>query len=220
MISIETYMTTLTGLLLEAFGRDLLYVGLQGSHLRGEAIEQSDIDVMVILEEVTLPVLDRYRAVLAGAGHEELSCGFLCSRADMAHWNPTEIPGLLRGTKDYYGTLAAYVPAYTAYDLKVYLQTGFGNLYHEITHRYIHSPRERSYTALAELHKPVFFLLQNLLLYRDGTFPANRAALADVLTGEDSAVWEMLCRCRTDGQGTTADLACLLAWCERTMQTL
>ena len=220
MISIETYMTTLTGLLLEAFGRDLLYVGLQGSHLRGEATEQSDIDVMVILEEVTLPVLDRYRAVLAGAGHEELSCGFLCSRADMAHWNPTEIPGLLRGTKDYYGTLAAYVPAYTAYDLKVYLQTGLGNLYHEITHRYIHSPRERSYTALAELHKPVFFLLQNLLLYRDGIFPANRAALADVLTGEDSAVWEMLCRCRTDGQGTTADLACLLAWCERTMQTL
>lgn len=220
MICIETYMTGMVTLLRQAFGSDLLYVGLQGSYLRGEATETSDIDVMVILEEVSLPVLDRYRAVLKAAGNEELSCGFLCSRADMAHWNAQEIPGLLHGTKDYYGTLADLVPPCTEYDLKLFLQTGFGNLYHEITHRYIHSSLENSLSALADLHKPVFFLFQSLLLYRDGTFPANRAALAEVLTGEDSAVWEMLCRCRTDGQGTTADLACLLAWCERTMQTL
>lgn len=220
MISIESYMTGMVDLLRQAFGKDLLYVGLQGSYLRGEATEKSDIDVMVILEEVSLPLFDRYRAVLKAAGNEELSCGFLCSRADMAHWNPQEIPGLLHGTRDYYGSLADLVPPYTEYDLKLFLQTGLGNLYHEITHRYIHSTPGRSLSALAELHKPVFFLLQSLLLYRDGTFPENRAALMKILTGEDSVVWEMLCRCRTDGQGTTDDLARLLAWCEHTLQTL
>lgn len=220
VISIDTYMNTMVRLLRETFGRDLLYVGLQGSYLRGEAHEQSDIDVMVILEEVTLPLLDRYRLVLREAGNEELSCGFLCSRADMAHWNPTEIPGLLRGTKDYWGTLADFVPSWTAYDLKVYLQTGLGNLYHEITHRYIHRPPERSLTAMAEFHKPVFFLFQNLLLYRGGEYPANRAALTEQLTGEDRDIWDMLIRCRENGTGTMEDLAVLLAWCEKTMHTL
>ncbi|MBR4960413.1 MAG: nucleotidyltransferase domain-containing protein [Clostridia bacterium] len=220
MISIEPYMTGMVDLLRQAFGKDLLYVGLQGSYLRGEATEKSDIDVMVILEEVSLPLLERYRTVLQAAGNEELSCGFLCSRADMAHWNPQEIPGLLRGTRDYYGSLVDFVPPYTEYDLKLFLQTGLGNLYHEITHRYIHSSPECSLSALADLHKPVFFLLQSLLLYRNNTFPENRTALAKMLTGEDSAVWEMLCRCRTDGHGTADDLAYLLTWCEHTLQNL
>jgi len=220
MICIDTYMSTLLPLLRREFGTDLLYVGLQGSYLRGEATENSDIDIMVILERVDLAVLDRYRAVLAAVGEEELSCGFLCSRADMIHWNPTEIPGLLRSTKDYYGTLAGFVPPYTAYDLKVYLQTGFGNLYHEITHRYIHSTPEHSYAALAELHKPVFFLFQNLLLYRDGIYPENRRMLTDLLTGKDRDIWEMLSRCRENGTGTREDLAALLAWCEKILHTL
>ena len=33
-----------------AFGERLLYMGLQGSYLRGEAREDSDIDVMVMTE--------------------------------------------------------------------------------------------------------------------------------------------------------------------------
>lgn len=220
MVCIQRYMDALLANLRQTFGEELLYVGLQGSYLRGEANENSDIDIMVILETVDLPVLDRYRAVLEAVGDTDKSCGFLCSREDMAHWNPTEIPHLLRCTKDYYGQLAALVPTCTAYDLKVFLQTSLGNLYHEIVHRYIHRPTERSLEALAELHRAVFFILQNLLLCRDNVYPENRAALSEMLTGEDAAVWEMLCRCRRDGCGTAEDLSQLLAWCGKTMQTL
>lgn len=220
MVAINMYMDALLTRLRQAFGPSLLYVGLQGSYLRGEATEDSDIDVMVVLETVDLPALDRYRAVLEVVGDTDKACGFLCSRADLAHWNPTEIPHLLRCTKDYHGVLAELVPPCTEYDLKVFLQTALGNLYHEITHRYIHRSAERSLEALSGLHRPVFFILQNLLLYRDGIYPETRGALAEILTGTDLAVWEMLCRCRKDGHGTTEDLARLLTWCETTLQTL
>ena len=213
-------MDALLALLRQTFGDALLYVGLQGSYLRGEAHENSDIDIMVILETVDLPALDRYRAVLETVGDTDKSCGFLCSREDMAHWNPTEIPHLLRRTKDYYGNLADFVPPYTTYDLKVFLQTALGNLYHELVHRYIHRPPERSLEALAELHRSVFFILQNLLLYRDGVYPETRAVLAEILTGEERKIWEMLCRCRENDCGTAEDLSQLLAWCAKTMHTL
>ncbi|SEQ09490.1 Nucleotidyltransferase domain-containing protein [Treponema bryantii] len=45
-LNIDNYMKNLISRCKEAFGERLLYVGLQGSHLRGEATENSDIDVM------------------------------------------------------------------------------------------------------------------------------------------------------------------------------
>ena len=51
---IEVYMQTIKQELLNTFGDELVYLGLQGSFRRGEARESSDIDVMVILEEFTV----------------------------------------------------------------------------------------------------------------------------------------------------------------------
>ena len=44
--NIDNYMENLISRCKEAFGNRLVYVGLQGSYLRGEATENSDIDVM------------------------------------------------------------------------------------------------------------------------------------------------------------------------------
>ena len=72
----------------------------------------------------------------------------------------------------------------------------------------------------ADLFQCFHFLFQNLLLYRGGEYPANRAALTEQLTGEDRDIWDMLIRCRENGTGTMEDLAVLLAWCEKTLHTL
>ena len=50
MFSMDDYLARLLAELKETFGTRLLYVGLQGSYQRGEADEQSDIDVMAVLE--------------------------------------------------------------------------------------------------------------------------------------------------------------------------
>ena len=94
MVEIDGYMERLIGLLQAQFGGLLLFVGLQGSYLRGEATEDSDIDAMVILSKLSPEMLRRYRRVIKTAGYEELSCGFICGREEMKSWNRFEIPCL------------------------------------------------------------------------------------------------------------------------------
>ena len=52
MVDIKSWMGELLGKLQAVFGERLLYLGQQGSYLRGEATEQSDIDVMIVLDRV------------------------------------------------------------------------------------------------------------------------------------------------------------------------
>ena len=50
MFDLDSYLNDLISNCRTAFGDRLLYVGLQGSYLRGEAHEGSDIDVFVDTE--------------------------------------------------------------------------------------------------------------------------------------------------------------------------
>ena len=61
MIPVETYMHSVIEALKNRFADRLLYVGLQGSYLRGEATENSDIDVVVILENLSVQDMTGYR---------------------------------------------------------------------------------------------------------------------------------------------------------------
>ena len=54
MFDLNKYLTDLMLSCQLAFGERLLYMGLQGSYLRGEAHENSDIDVMVILDRFSV----------------------------------------------------------------------------------------------------------------------------------------------------------------------
>ena len=60
MVNIEHYIINLTELLRQKFGTQLLYIGLQGSYLRNEATENSDIDVVVILDALTINDINTY----------------------------------------------------------------------------------------------------------------------------------------------------------------
>ena len=52
LVDINDYTNRLTEELKTKFGDRLLYVGLQGSYLRGEATLESDIDIMLVLDEI------------------------------------------------------------------------------------------------------------------------------------------------------------------------
>lgn len=105
MIRIEEYTQKLIDLLKHAFSDRLVYVGLQGSYLRQEATDTSDIDIMAVIDDLDFADLDRYRSVLEKAGNYELSCGFLCGKDELANWNPLEICHLTHTTKDLFGSL-------------------------------------------------------------------------------------------------------------------
>ena len=190
MFNAADYINKLIEQLRACFGKRLAYVGLQGSYLRNEANENSDIDIMVVIDGLTVYDMDVYRGIIKTLGDHEKSCGFICGTEDLKNWNSLEICHLLNTTKDYFGTLTELVPKYTTEDVRSFVKLSLGNLYHELCHRFIHSEREKTVSALPRIYKSVFFILQDLHYLESGSFMSCKKDLAEVLTGKDKLVLE------------------------------
>ena len=68
MFDVEAYIQNLIGECKNVFAERLLYVGLQGSYMRKEATDESDIDVMILLEDFSVADMDAYRRILKKIG--------------------------------------------------------------------------------------------------------------------------------------------------------
>ena len=191
MFDLDSYLNDLISNCRAAFGARLLYVGLQGSWLRGEAYENSDIDVMVILDRFSVQDMDQYREILKKIGFYERSCGFICGKEELLRWSPLEVCQLRHTTKDLYGTLADYLPSAAREDEVNYVKLSLGDLYHELCHRYIYAGRERNIAAFRGACKGVFFLMQNLYYLETGHFILTKKELKEAVSAEDRRVLEL-----------------------------
>ncbi len=214
---LDGYLERLEKSLEREFGADFLYLGLQGSYLRGEATDSSDIDAMVILESLTQRELDRYRKIIEDLGDFERSCGFICSREDIAHWNPLELSQLRLATKDLHGSLADLLPSWTREDEINYVKFSLNNLYHALCHSYLHSPRERFAAKLASHFKSAFFILQFTHYLESGDFIQSKRELADALSGDERVIMSRALSGETD---LARDFALLQGWCQRKLASL
>ena len=221
MINVEKYIQRLTAILQNYFGARLIYVGLQGSYLRGEATSDSDLDIMVVIDDLSVSDLSSYRTLIESLDYSDRSCGFICSKEDLLHWNRLEICNLLHSTKDYYGTLKDLVPEYSMDDIRSYIKLCINNLYHEICHRYIHGQIDKSMAALPGIYKSVFFILQNLHYLTSGVFVASKSELLSCLDGRNREILE---RSVGYGIGKEYDFAesflLLFSWCQETLSAL
>ncbi len=191
MFRIDEYIDELIEALKKAFGERLVYIGLQGSYLRGEETKNSDIDIMAVIDNISVEDLKTYQKVLVSVGNFDKSCGFICGKADLEHWNPLEICHLLNTTKDYYGELKNLVPAYTMEDERNYVKFSLNNLYHEICHRYVHADREYNISKLPATCKSVFFIMQHLYYLNSGNFVPTKRELLECVQDEDKTVLEL-----------------------------
>ncbi len=218
MYKTNVYISTLIELLKTTYHERLLYVGLQGSYLRGEATEHSDIDIMVVISDMSVADLAKYREAISSLEDYDKSCGFICGIEELKNWNPLEICHLLHTTKDYYGTLAKLLPEYTENDVRNFVKMSLGNLYHEICHRYIHAPKEKNIDKLPYTYRSVFFILQNLYYLDSGKFIGTKKELREVLSGKDGLVLDTAISL---AGGTEFDFDeafdLLFTWCKETM---
>jgi predicted nucleotidyltransferase len=90
MIEITAWTNTFLNTLNDHFGDRVWFVGLQGSFARGEATENSDIDMVVILDELSALDVVTYKAMLDTLPHRELICGFLSGKNEILNWEPSE----------------------------------------------------------------------------------------------------------------------------------
>ena len=219
MIDVENYICNLIALLKERFGERLIYVGLQGSYLRGEATPDSDIDVMVVIDKLNVFDLDGYQTIIRSMEHNEKACGFICGKDDLAHWNPLEICHLINSTKDYFGVLSDLVPAYTVCDIRNFVKTSVNNLYHEICHGYIYA--QRNISELISAYKCVFFILQNLYYLKHQKFVQTKDELLRLLNGQDYVVLKCLIDFNNGEQlAFSESFQLLFTWCQETLKAV
>ncbi len=212
VIDINDYTKKLTNELKMKFGDRLLYVGLQGSYLRGEATPESDIDIMLVFDEVHAEDLIAYRQILTELGEYERACGFVCGRDELQNWFPEEICHLLHTTSDVYGKLSEIAPAYSKKDVADYIKMSVGNLYHMLCHRRIHSDMEKNVYKLPLAKRDIFFILQNLYYLEKEDFIEKKADVYSKVKGLDLEVWEGLSKDITI-ENLDSNLDLLLSWC-------
>ena len=91
--SIEAWMRKYCEEMKKQFENRIWFIGLQGSYGRGEATEQSDIDVVLILDKITYEDLRTYSSLLERLPNREKICGFVSAdsspgRRNCWHGNP------------------------------------------------------------------------------------------------------------------------------------
>ena len=218
MFNPDAYLQELINEMKAVFGGRLLYAGLQGSYLRGEATENSDLDVMVIIDHLCVQDLANYRKIISRLQDYEKSCGFICGMDEFSKWNPLELCHVLHSTKDYYGRLSELLPRYERQDILNDVRLSLGNLYHEICHGYVHADPARNRQELPVTCKSVFFILQNVYYLKTSVFCLTKKELLDVLEDDDRAVMEMSMKiCLNADYDFDPAFEQLLIWCQKTL---
>ena len=209
---LDNYIQNLISECKTAFNTRLLYMGLQGSYLRGEAHENSDIDIMVIIDDFTVTDMQTYREILKKIGWFEKSCGFICGKSEMLNWNPLEVCQLKFTTKDLLGTLTDYLPPATRQDEINYVKISLGNLYHELCHRFIHADKEKNIANFRSTCKGFFFLIQNLYYLESGNFILSKKELKEKVAATDCRILEF--SDLPDDYNFDEAFSELFAWCQ------
>ena len=218
MINIDDYMENLTAALKTTFAERLVYIGLQGGYRRGEADDNSDIDIMLVLDALKPEDMDSYSEILRSLGHFDKACGFICGKEELEFWNRLEVCQLIHETKDYYGCLKSLMPEYNKADVANYIRFSVGNLYHELCHRYVYTDKENSAAKLAGCYKVTFYMLQNLYWLKTGEYILSKAELLSRLDGLNRAVLSTGIELKQGGS-LEFDKAYLLLfnWCRETI---
>ena len=77
MIDITAWMQDFLQTLNKTFANRVWFIGLLGSYGRGEAMETSDIDVVVMLDELSASDIQKYNTMLDALPHREMISGVL-----------------------------------------------------------------------------------------------------------------------------------------------
>ena len=177
MINISVWLYSFLKKLDETFGERVFFAGYQGSYARGEATEDSDIDVVVILDKLTVEDLDAYSKMLDGLKYRERICGFISGKDELMEWDTSELFQFYHDTKSLIGTLSCLLPLIDESAIKNAIKLGACNIYHGCLHNMLHG---KSVEALKELYKAATFTVQAIVFYKTGKYIREMKYLADI----------------------------------------
>ena len=185
MIEITNWVNEFLSALNKQFGNRVCFVGLQGSFARGEATEKSDIDIVVILDELSTSDVTTYNAMLDTLPHRELICGFLSGKNEILNWEPSDLFQFYYDTKPIKGSLDELLPLIDDDAVKRAIKIGACNIYHGCVHNMI---IDKSEDILRGLYKSASFVVQAIAFKQTGNYIKHQEELIEVAMPDEKVI--------------------------------
>ena len=196
MIDIATWMQNFLQSLNKTFADRVWFVGLQGSYGRDEATKTSDIDVVVILDELSAVDIQTYHAMLDTLSNRNLVCGFLSGKQEIMNWEPSDLFQFCHDTTPIKGNLDEVMAAIDESAVSRAIKIGACNVYHGCVHNMLH---EKSKDILRELYKSASFVVQAIAFKQTGHYSSHQKELLQVVSFDERVIVENFLNLKYDG---------------------
>ena len=217
MFDLSNWMPVFLQTLADTFAERIWFVGLQGSRSRGEATETSDIDTVVILDELTAADLQVYHKMLDTLPHRELICGFLSGKKELLHWEPSDLFQFYYDTAPIQGNLDELLPLIDDAAINRAIKTGVCNIYHGCVHNMLY---ERSDDILCGLYKSASFVVQAICFRQTGSYIRRQQDLKNVTAPEECAIIDTFLHLKHGGSVDFQTMSeTLLNWSKTRIET-
>lgn len=213
MIDVSVFMDAFISALNKTFGERLWFVGLQGSYGRGEATESSDIDTVVILDELTSRDVRAYNIMLNDLPYRELICGFLSGKDELMNWEPSDLFQFYYDTQPILGSLDCILPVIGPDAVDRAIKTGVCNIYHGCVHNMLY---EKSEDVLRGLYKSAYFVVQAVCFKETGKYLRRQVALRENVSADDRAIVDTFLHLKKGGDVSFDSMSDLIfEWCRK-----
>ena len=196
MIDITTWMQNFLQTLNKTFENRVWFVGLQGSYGRGEATETSDIDIVVILDELSAKDIQIYNDMLDTLPNRKLICGFLSGKNEIMNWEPSDLFQFCNDTTPIKGTLEEVFAHIDENAINRAIKIGACNIFHGCVHNMLH---EKSEDILRGLYKSASFVVQAIVFKQTGNYIKYQEELLKVVSSDELVIVENFMNLKNGG---------------------
>ena len=187
MIDITVWTNNFIQVLDKTFGDRIWFAGLQGSYGRNEATETSDIDLVVILDELSPEDIKSYNSMLDLLPHRELICGFLAGKNELLSWEPSDLFQFCHDTVPIKGSLDVLLSAIDSTAVDRAIKIGVCNIYHGCIHNMLY---EKSEDILKGLYKSASFVIQAIIYKQTGSYVRQQKDLLQKASSDERVIGE------------------------------
>ena len=213
MIDITAWIHDFLQVLNDTFGKRVWFVGLQGSYGRGEATETSDIDIVVILDELSDLDIQTYNEMLNTLSHRELICGFLSGKNEIVNWEPSDLFQFYYDTTPIKGSLDELLSVIDETAINRAIKTGVCNIFHGCVHNMLY---EKSEDILRGLYKSASFVVQAIAFKQTGNYISHQKDLLQIVDSNERVIVETFLGLKNGGMIEFQEMSeTLFAWSKK-----
>ena len=213
MVDITAWMNDFLQKLNNTFGKRVWFVGLQGSYGRGEATKASDIDPVVILDELFASDIELYHAMLDTLPRRELICGFLSGKDEILNWEPSDLFQFYHDTTPIQGTLDELLSVIDESAVNRAIKIGACNIFHGCVHNMLH---EKSEDILQGLYKSASFVVQAIIFKQTGKYIKRQKDLLAIALPDERVIIDTFLSLKKGGTVDFSPMSkALFAWSKK-----